>query len=159
MNSVDIHLSRLYELVSGKPEPEQREATRLPPWVFPDGGHLPFIERNAVTLPGIGGTATVLSFTVPRGMNGVIKRIANVYLGGGFVSGSGDIVWRILADGRPVRNFSNITSEFGSLESPLVVDDLIVYSNQRIEYTVTHVANVALGDLTLCHMSGYFYTV
>jgi len=153
-----LELSRLADEALRKAFPAKaRTQTAYPPWVYPPDGHLPFIERNAVVLPGVGSSAVVLEFRVPLGMDGVIKRVSNLYLGGGFVSGSGDIIWRILADGRAVRNFANITSEYGSLSSPIDVDGIRIYSGQLIQYTVTHVANLALGDLTLCHLSGYYY--
>lgn len=140
---------------SGPPDRPDSSA----PWLIPPPGHLPFVEVGNIQIPTIGNSATVLRIEVPVGYDGVIRRLANNYLGGGFVSGSGDIVWQLLADGRPIRNFESITSELGNSSTPLTVDAIRIYSGQVIEYVVTHVANAALGDLVQCQLSGYYYPV
>lgn len=132
----------------------------IPPWVQPPQGHLPFLDHAALAVPGPPGPAAagvVLTMNVPQGYDGVINAISNNYVAGGFVSGSGDLIWRILADGRAIRNFNNIIVEFGTLQIPRVVDGIRVFSGQAITYTINHPANAALGGNTVCTLKGYFY--
>jgi len=56
---------------------------QLPVQNFMPPGGKPFEFAAGVALPAIGATVTVLSFTVPRGQNGFVRRIANVFVGGG----------------------------------------------------------------------------
>lgn len=128
------------------------------PWVDPPPGFVSFDPQSSIVLPAAAAAETVvLTMDVPQGYDGVIKYISNNLTGGGFVQGSGDIVWRIREDGRPIRNFGNITSEKGSIARPRQVEGIRIYSAQRITYTVEHVANAALTGRTVCSLNGYFY--
>lgn len=129
----------------------------IAPWIQPPQGHIPFLEAGVLAAPGVGAAGVVLTMPVPSGMDGVINGISNNYVAGGFVSGSGQLVWRILADGRAIRNFNNIIVEFGTLQIPRVVDGIRVFSDQTITYTIDHIANAALGGNVVCTLKGYFY--
>lgn len=162
MNRALIELTQFHllaeKILGGRGLSSMRETNNVDrPWLNPSEGHLPFMERSTVPMPAIGATSVVLQFVVPNGFDGTIKRLSNNYIGGGFVSGSGDLIWRILADGRAIKNFHNITSEFGNLSSPLDVDYIRIFSGQLIQFTVTHVANAALANSTTCHLAGYYY--
>ena len=87
-------------------------ATR-PPWIEEPGSGEPFNYVNYVALPAIGATAVILDFTVPEGRNGAIKWIGNNFVGGGWVEGTGAVVWRILRDDGFMKNHENL---LGSLE-------------------------------------------
>lgn len=130
----------------------------LRPWIDEPEGSVPFDEQDGITLPAVGaGFATVLSFQMPLGYDGVIKFLSNNFLGGGFVDFSGDIIWAILADGRPIRNFSNIRANKGTVTIPRPISPIRVYSGQLIRYVVNHVANVGLAGQVICSLDGYLY--
>ena len=44
----------------------------------------PFEVHGGIVIPAIGAQATVIQGTVPKGNNGYIRRIANVFVGGGY---------------------------------------------------------------------------
>lgn len=127
------------------------------PWIDEPEGSVPFDEQNGIALPALPGDTVVMTFIVPNGYDGVIKWISNNFLGGGFVPFSGDIVWRIFADQKPVRNFQAIQSEKGTQFIPRSISPIRIYSGQTITYTVNHVANVALAGQVICSMVGYIY--
>jgi len=129
------------------------------PWLDPPLGSYSFDEENGILLPAISTLFTVvLEFLVPNGSDGVINYISNNFLAGGFIGFSGDIVWQILADGRPIRNFENIRSEKGTIGQGRKVSPIRIYSNQKIQYVVRHAANLALtGGQVVCSLNGYYY--
>jgi len=130
----------------------------IPPWIQRPSGFLDFDQVNAIALPGapLPAAANVIFGNVPQGYDGVIEYYSCNFTGGGFVDGSGDIIWRVLADGRAIRNFENIQSEMGSLATPRPVK-IRIYSNQNYAFTVTHVANLLLAGNIICCLKGYFY--
>lgn len=128
------------------------------PWLDPPLGFYPFDEQNGIALPAISPNfSVVLEFRVPNGSDGVIKFISNNITGGGFTPFSGDIIWQILADGRAIRNFENIRAEKGTVEAGRAISPIRIYSNQLIQYVVSHVANVALAGQVICSCNGYYY--
>ncbi len=138
-------------------DPADAARNEIAPWIQPPQGHIPFLPAGVLAVPGVGAAGIVLTLPVPQGMDGVINGLSNNYIAGGFVSGSGALIWRILADGRAIRNFNNIIVEFGTLQIPRVVDGIRVFSGQTITYTIDHIANAALGGDTACTFKGYFY--
>jgi hypothetical protein len=141
--------SRLQEL----PEP-QSHLYRMPP----DG--FPFNEVNYVAIPAVGVTAAIITFKVPGGMNGVIRRMGNNFIGAGFQDGSGNLVWQILADGQPIRNHQNILGSLGNPANPAETDPIRVYEGQTISLVVTNVAVAPVaGQLSGGRLSGYYYPI
>lgn len=130
-----------------------------PPWVQPPQDSLSFDEAGTVALPAPpSADTTVLEFLVPEGYDGVINALSLNFEGGGFVNGSGDIVWRILIDGRAQRNYSNITSQKGTTELPRTIQGGIrVFSGQTVMAVVNHVSNVGLNGDVVATMGGWFY--
>lgn len=139
--------------------PPPRESDR-PPWIEPPAGAEPFEFVAAIPTPAAGVTAVVLQFGVPYGYDGVIRRVSHNYTGGGFVQGSGDLVWRLFRDGAAVRNFESLTIEFGSIQTPRPIDAIRIFSGQVITYEVEHSASSGLpvaGTQIVCALGGYFY--
>ncbi len=130
-----------------------------PPWVEAPQNFLSFDEPGLVALPVAPSVdTTVLSLLVPDGYDGVIKGMSMNFAGGGFVQGSGTIVWRVLADGQAIRNYSNITTERGSPEQPRPVSGGIrLYSGQLITIVVNHVSDNTLTGDVLATITGWFY--
>lgn len=120
-------------------------------------GHLAFDYQGAILTPAVGSSASILTFTVPLGYDGFINQMSNVYLGGGFVPSAQDLVWRLTADGKAIRNFEAIYAQKGSLETPRPINGIRVYSGQVITLTVEHLANVMLTGDTAGTLGGYFY--
>jgi hypothetical protein len=129
----------------------------MPPWVIPPVGADPYDETAVATIGVVGTTTTILSFLVPYGYDGVIKRFYHNYLGSGYLDGSGDLVWRILADGRPIKNFGNILTQMGNASTPRLIDGIRIFAGQTITYVVLHAANPLLTDACTASLAGYFY--
>lgn len=129
---------------------------------MPAGGN-PFDRLNnaAVTLPAIGTEVVVVQFTVPRGKNGVIVRISNQFVGGGWVEGTGDLVWRIEADGVPVRDYESIIASLGTTSNPgdRRGNPIRIFENQRIQLICLNVAVGVAGQPLLGLLGGWFYPI
>jgi hypothetical protein len=129
----------------------------MPPWIVPPTGADPFDETAVATIGVVGTTTTILSFLVPYGYDGVIKRFYHNYLGSGYVDGSGSLVWRILADGRPIKNFGNILTQMGNASTPRLTDGIRIFTGQTISYVVLHASDVLLTDAVTCSLAGYYF--
>jgi hypothetical protein len=92
------------------------------------------IDQYAYALvPAIGATVTILSYVVPPGRNAVIYKIADNFVGGGWVEGTGDIVWRVLVDGTPppgATSYDSILGSLGNPASPTEIPGFRVFENQ-----------------------------
>ena len=130
-----------------------------PPWVEPPSGRVPIDVFGTVAMPIVGANALILTFPVPEGYDGIIDQYALNYTGAGFVNGSGDLAWRVLADGRPIRNFSNILSQKGSENFPRKISGsgIPISSGQLITIIIDHLANAALGASVTASLMGYMY--
>jgi hypothetical protein len=121
-------------------------------------GTVSFYNQNQIPLPAVGsGFVVVAQLTVPIGYNGVIKKIENNLTGGGFVNGSGDVVWQILIDDVPIKNYDSILTERGDPNSPAGINSIAIYSGQTISYVVNHVSNPTLTGFTIAALVGYFF--
>lgn len=112
---------------------------------------------GVIATPALGTAATVLSFTVPSGWDGVIRKVSHNYTGPGFVQGSGDLVWTIRVGGAAVKNYNLITSEFGSPQQPRDTY-IILRENQLVEYVVTVSATAVVpvaGTFIVVFMAGW----
>jgi hypothetical protein len=90
----------------------------------------PFVAYPAPGAPAI----TVLSYTVPNGYRGAIRWIAIVAVGGGFIDGTGNVVWRIQRNAQWVQGYEMLTAQIGSWAEPNPAP-LEVQENET--YTVT----------------------
>jgi hypothetical protein len=92
-----------------------------------------------VALPAINSEAVILQFIVPIGRNGIINKVANNFVGGGWTEGTGDLIWRILADGAPppgATTYQAIPASLGSPANPVPISGFRIFENQRIQVTV-----------------------
>lgn len=114
-----------------------------------------------VALGALGGAAvTILSFKVPQGRNGIIRKIANNFIGGGWTEGSGDVVWQILADGAPppgATSYNNILGSLGSPANPTEIPGFRIFENQLITVIAKNVNVVLAGQLVGARLVGYLY--
>jgi hypothetical protein len=135
-----------------------------PPWVsMPDGG-FPFSSNGTINTPAIGsgwtdviGPAGQYQFQVPNGYDGVIKKLVCFYNGGGFISGSGAMVWRILQDKQAVRNYDNILVQLGVQPFPGETEGIRIFSNQTIQFQVNNISQAGGGTQIFCFFGGWFY--
>ena len=148
-NDFDICLSREWRLYNGI-NPEALSCARKPdcfsgeegarPWVEPPPGAITFNLDKAIPLPDPAAVDTViLSFRVPIAFDGILLAQYHAYRGSGvFVEASGDIVWRVRANGRYLRDMGNMQLSIGSPQtlSP-VPGGLWLYSGDLVEYIVS----------------------
>jgi hypothetical protein len=90
-------------------------------------------QDNYALLPAIGATVTIISYVVPPGRNGVIYKVANNFVGGGWVEGTGDVIWRILVDGAPppgATSYDSILASLGNPASPTEIPGFRIFENQ-----------------------------
>jgi hypothetical protein len=130
---------------------------QLPVWNYPPADANSFDWVSYVALPAVGTSAVVLAFTVPQGMNGIIKRLGNVYVGSGFTEGSGGLLWQILANGQPIPGYDAIPASLGATALPSEVDSIRIKENQLIQLVVKNVGLVVGGAQSGGRMSGWYY--
>jgi hypothetical protein len=142
----------------GSPAPATAYAR--PPWVEPPPGWQEFYTPGIISTPNAGDPdATVLTIRVPQGWDGVIKRVATYFSGGGFVSGDGSLLFRLLQNGRPFKNFDSISILMGTPAAPydFGAGGLLVESGDVITAIVNNVSAVAPNTISGWFIGGYFY--
>jgi hypothetical protein len=115
---------------------------------------------NYVNLPAIGAQAVILDFVIPIGRNGIINGIANNFVGGGWVEGSGLITWQVLVDKTPppgANSYNNILASLGSPANPVKIAGFRVFENQRLQLVVNNVNVVLAGQMAGARLLGYLY--
>lgn len=141
---------------------------RLPVTNFMPAEGEEFRPHAYVPLPAIGASAVVVQFTVPLGKNGIINRLANVFVGGGFQEGQGGVIWKLFSDfntgnvgqgGVVIPNFDNIVASLGSVSNPALLNGLRVKESNVVTLQVTNVNIVLAGQFIGGLLGGYFYPV
>jgi hypothetical protein len=147
-----------------QPIPTEQSGSTLAvgyPWGSYPRGHIPFDTIGQVALPVAPSIDTDVPFSpqliVPNGQDGVITAYSINFEGGGFVQASGTIIWRILRNGQPIRNFDRIVSERGNSVSPRLLNNIRVYSGDIITVVVNHVSDNVLNGQVIVSLLGYFY--
>jgi hypothetical protein len=121
--------------VINPPALNQAQAVTKPIWVDPPTNWENIDQVAYALLPAIGGTVIIISFIVPPGRNGVIQAIANNFVGGGWVEGSGDVIWKILVDGAPppsATSYASIPASLGSPANPVRISGFRIFQNQTL---------------------------
>jgi len=111
----------------------------LPVHIYPPKNFENVDKVNYALLPAIGATATIISYVVPAGRNGIINKVACNFVGGGWVEGTGDVVWRILVDGTPppgATDYDSILASLGSPAAPTGIAGFRIFENQIISLVV-----------------------
>lgn len=138
---------------------------RLPVTNFMPAEGEDFEAHAYVPLPAIGASAVVVSVVIPEGRMAMLKRIANVFVGGGFQEGQGGVVWQILLDGTSPNNpvvapfFDNIVASLGSVSAPSQIDGIRCRESTTLQLIVTNVSIVVAGQLIGGRLGGYFYPI
>ena len=121
-----------------------------------------FREHAYVTIPAIGVQEIVVQFKVPKGYNGVINYLANEYVGGGFVQGSGGVTWTIYKDFQgliPAPNFQLIVASLGVVANPSKLNGIRIKEGQLVTLVVNNVTVIPAGQLIGGLLGGYFYPI
>lgn len=135
---------------------------QLPVQNFMPPSGKPFEFHGGVLLPAVGVTATVFNFVVPKGNNGYIRRIANVFVGGGFTDFSGAVIWQILLDqvkNVVAPNFDNIIASLGSVSNPSKVDGIHIFEGSQVALIVKNISVVVAGQLIGGRLGGSFHSI
>lgn len=139
---------------------------RLPVTNFMPAEGEDFEAHGYVALPAVGASAVVVSLPIPEGRMAMVKRVANVFVGGGFQEGQGGVVWQILLDGTPglvapvvAPFFDNIVASLGSVSAPSTIDGIRVKENNLLQLIVKNVNIVVAGQFIGGRLGGYFYPI
>ena len=141
--------------------PASIEISKLPVWLWAPDQWENLDVINYVDLPAIGTTAVIVTFQVPPGRNGIIKKIANNFVGGGWIEGNGAVIWRILVDGSAPPGANSYAAILASLGSPANPVDLPggfrVFENQVVQIVANNVSVAVAGQLVGGRLIGYLY--
>lgn len=128
----------------------------LMPWLNRPAGFSDFTPSNIVNIGAVGIETDICIFNVPTGQDGVITAFVVNYSASDF--DTGDLVFRVYVDDRPVKNFDNILTNLGNQANPWPVR-VRVFSNNRVRLAVFHQANVTLtGKSVMGAFLGYTYS-
>jgi hypothetical protein len=97
----------------------------------------PFVNNGSfVNYPAPGaGTTQLLSYQVPPGSIAVIKALSIVAIGGGFIDGSGNVIWRCWLNGAGIDGLQQLTAHVGNFDSPIDMQ-LVLDENDLFYITV-----------------------
>jgi uncharacterized membrane protein YgcG len=99
---------------------------------------LPFIRvAPYVAFPAAGaGPLTLVSFTVPPGLNALLQYLSIFAAGGSnYVDGAANAIWRVLIDDTGVKGMEALQGQFGSAVLPLPVSIPLI-ENSTFKVTV-----------------------
>lgn len=136
------------------------EPVQRPIWIDPPSQWENIDQLNYVPLGAIGSTVIIVSYTVPIGRNGIIKKVANNFVGGGWVEGTGQIIWQILLDGTPppgANSYANILGSLGSPASPTEISGFRVRENQVLTLVAQNISVLVAGQLVGGRLVGFQY--
>lgn len=165
------HLQRIGNsgILAAPPEPASTQAigslpnpaaTQRRVWLDEPPGSVPFDEQGMLNLP-LSSTATnfvILTFTVPQGFDGIIKWISNNVINSTTPFVPGSLIWAILSNGRPVRNFAMIQNEKGTIAQGRQVSPIRIFSGDIISYVVQEATGApALTGQTVASLTGYYF--
>ena len=128
-----------------------------PYWLEPPVNSQSFDFVKYVALPAVGANAVIIDFVVPLGMNGIIKRFGNAYVGSGFTEGSGGLLWQLLANTQPLKNYSAIPASLGATALPSEVSSIRIKEMQRIQLVIQNISLVVGGASSGGRLGGWFY--
>jgi hypothetical protein len=148
------------DVVNGLPMPADPNVGQLPIWLYPPVNWENIDQLNYVNLPAVGATATIITFQVPTGRNGIINKVACNFVGGGWVEGSGDVVWRILVDGGTppgATSYDSILGSLGSPAQPVGISGFRIFENQVVTLVAFNNAVLVAGQKVGGRLLGYLY--
>jgi hypothetical protein len=130
-------------------------------WLNPPPDAICFHKPGVVAIPPTGDSATVVQLVIPPGKNAVVWQIANNFIGGGFLDGSGEISWQIFRDPlfrRAIFGFDNILSLLGTTQVPVKLSAPIrLFEKEVITLRVTNNTILAPTQLSTGLLGGWMY--
>lgn len=159
-----LHPSRRYGQSPSAASVPPSGIIQLPLSNFMPAQGVEFQNAGWVTIPAQGVSAVVVQFKVPKGYNGMINRLGNVFDGGGFQNGAGLIAWQLYLDiitGVFAPNFQNILASLGTVENPSILNGIRIKENQLVTLQVSNAAAgvIPAGQKIGGRLGGYFYPV
>jgi hypothetical protein len=133
------------------------------PWICEPPDAESYHLAAGIAIPAIDGNFhVVVQITVPSGRNGVLNRIANVFVGGGFTDYSGALIWQIVRNPgsgltAAERNYENIVASLGSTSNPARIAGIRVFENDVIALVVKNTALPVAGESVGGLLGGWFY--
>lgn len=125
-----------------------------------------WFEQVSIITPAINPAPgqLVLDFRCPVGYDGIIYGVTNLYLGAGFVQGSGDLIWRVQVGEGWARNMGEMLYSLGAVGQPFpLADQIQVRSSQRVRMFVQTVNASGLIQVGVARMvmglQGWWYPV
>jgi len=130
-------------------------------WLNPPADAITIHKPGVVAIPAQFTSATVVQVVIPPGKNAVIWQIANNFIGGGFLDGSGEISWQIFRDPlfrRAIYGFDNILSLLGTTQAPTKLSAPIrLFEKEVITLRVTNNTILAPTQLSTGLLGGWMY--
>lgn len=145
--------------------------SHLPVSNFMPSQGVEFRYHGGQTIPAIGGTINVVQFTVPKGLNGIINRLANVVNGPGYQDFAGTTTWSLFTDivsGTLAPNFASfngsvqsgaITASLGQISNPSILNGIRIRESQVVTLQFNNVALAVAGQIIGGLLGGFFYPV
>jgi hypothetical protein len=134
-----------------------------PPWIKMPLQGKRFSEIKSIPLPNPTGVDTLVgSFMVPAGFDGVGVAVIFNYTGQGFQEGSGDITWRLQLNQHFVKDYGNVQTQLGSLQTPYNQNSgqILLLANQEVQFWV-NISTASLGNLNggriIASLWGWYY--
>jgi hypothetical protein len=130
-----------------------------------------FRYHNGITIPAVGVTSNVLQLAVPKGMNGIINRLANVVNGPGYADFAGTTQWQLFTDltsgtlapnfgtGVAGASFGTLVASLGAINNPAILNGIRIRENQLVTLQFTNVSLAPAGQIVGALLGGFFYPV
>jgi hypothetical protein len=136
------------------------QPVELPIRLFPPVNWENLDIAGYITIGNQGTTVTIFSYTVPIGRNGIVNKISNAFVGGGFQEGQGNLVWRVLVDGGTppgANTYNNILGSLGAMASPTPIAGFRIFENQTITFVAENISLFPAQQLVGARLLGYLY--
>lgn len=119
------------------------------------------VSTGTIVLPAGGADQVVVTFQVPVGRNGVIQKISNQLVVGGFQDGSGNVLWRLTINGVAVKGFNAIKASIGSMSNPadFSANPIRIYENDTVQLIINNVGLFAGQGIIQGMLRGYDYSI
>ena len=115
------------------------------PWDESEGippDAVPFRQTGGILTPfPVDGDVDILQFQVPVGYDAVLMQGYNLYLGTGFVQGSGDILWRLKINSYYAMDWGSVAFSLGSVRDPFPFSDCIFLTSRQLVTLQVNVPN------------------
>lgn len=135
-----------------------------PPWIRMPVQGKRFTKPGSIAMPAANGTDNlVVSWVVPLGYDGVITSLVFQTTSGvtNYVEGSGDLIWRLRINQRWVRDYGNVKTTLGSMQTPYGAANLggiLIQSGQLIQnFVVNATGSSVTGGRIIMANFGWFW--